>query len=401
METAPAAVPQSPDDWYRLGNARQDEGRDDLAVTCYERVVELAPGHAKAWNNLGVSNQKLGREAPAADAYRKALAIDASLLQALVNLAHLCREGGDFAGAEPLLAKASALDASNPVTWESLGQVRLRLNLPDPALDAFRGWLACDGSRLEPYLKLAELEIARGNPAAAERWYQGALEHHPANPLLRHMFAALRGETTPMPTEGYVEQLFDGIAADFEQQLRKLGYQMPEMLARTVLPLLQAYRPARVLELGCGTGLLGAALAPAAASMTGIDLSAQMLTRAATGGHYAQLVKTDLIGYLRAAEAGSFDAVLATDVFIYLGDLNPVFEGAARVLTPGGLFAFSAEALEAGNFALMLSGRYAHSAGYLRAAAARHGLSERSFERVPMRLEYGKPVEGWLAVFVR
>lgn len=183
--------------------------------------------------------------------------------------------------------------------------------------------------------------------------------------------------------------------------MRKLGYEIPEALARTILPLLQSYRPARVLDLGCGTGLLGAALAPAGASIIGIDLSAEMLARAAAGGHYAQLIKSDLVEHLRAAGAGTFHAVLATDVFVYLGDLEPVFEGAARVLAPGGLFAFSAEARETGDFALKPNGRYAHSASYLRAIASRHGLSERGFERVRVRMEHGTPVEGWLAVFVR
>jgi predicted TPR repeat methyltransferase len=168
-----------------------------------------------------------------------------------------------------------------------------------------------------------------------------------------------------------------------------------------VLPLLQPYRPARVLDLGCGTGLLGAALAPAAATITGVDLSAEMLERAATRGIYAQLAKAEMVEYLRAAGAATFDAVLAADVFVYLGDLEPVFEGAARALLPGGVFAFSVEALEAGGYALLPNGRYAHSASYLRAAAARQGLSERGFERVRLRIEYGTPVEGWLAVFTR
>ena len=401
MEQATPAEPDSADGWYRLGNARQDQGRDDLAAECFERAVKMEPAHAKAWNNLGASRHKLGRAELAAAAYRQALSIEPSLLQALVNLAHLRREGGDHAGAESLLARAAALDSSSAETWEALGRVRAHLGRPDAALEAFRAWLAYDRSRIEPYLNLAGVEIARGDPGAAEKWFRTALEHHPADPTLRHMLAAVRGETTAVPNAGYVEQLFDGMARDFDRQLQNLGYKVPEALARVVLPLLERARPARVLELGCGTGFLGAELAPAGADITGVDLSAQMLERAAARGVYARLVKGDLVEETRRAAAGTLNAVLAADVFGYLGDLDAVFEAAARALAPGGVFAFSVEGLESGDFILRPNGRYAHCAAYLRALAARQRLTEHRMERIRVRLEHGAPVEGWLASFIR
>jgi predicted TPR repeat methyltransferase len=401
MAPAPTPDPDSADGWYRLGNARQDEGRDDLAAACYERAVRLEPGYAKAWNNLGVSRYKLGRAELASEAYRCALASEPDLLQSLVNLAHLCREAGDPASAEPLLARAAALDASNPDRWETLGRVRVQLGRADPALESFRAWLACDRTRIEPYLNLAGVEIVRGRLTEAEKWFRAALEHHPQDPTLRHMLAAVRGETTPTPGTAYVEKLFDGMATQFDQQLQKLGYKAPEAMARRVLPLLRRDRPARILDLGCGTGFLGAELAPAGAEITGIDLSAEMLQRAAARGVYAKLIKGELVEQTRCIAAGTLDAVLAADVFIYLGDLGPAFEAAAQALAPGGVFAFSVEALESGDFALRPTGRYAHSAAYLRVLAARHGLTEHAMERIPLRLEHGVMLEGWLAVFRR
>jgi predicted TPR repeat methyltransferase len=399
MAPAPTAEPDSADGWYRLGNARQDEARDDLAADCYERAVQLDPAHAKAWNNLGVSRQKLDRAGLAADAYRQALAIEPALLQGLVNLAHLCLDTGDAAAAEPLLARAAALEPSNPVTCEALGRVRERLGRTDAALAAFRAWMECDRSKLDPYLDLARIEIARRNAAAAEQWFRAALEHHPVNPMLQHMLAAVRGQTTAMPAAGYVEQLFDGMAQGFDRHLQNLGYQTPQALARAVLPLLPRDRPARVLDLGCGTGLLGAELAPAGAQITGVDLSAEMLRLAEARGVYALLVKGELVEHTRSIQAGSLDAVVATDVFIYVGDLDAVFGTVA--LAPGGVFAFSVELLETGDFVLRPNGRYAHSAAYLRALAARCGLVERGMERTRLRVEHGQPVEGWLASFTR
>jgi predicted TPR repeat methyltransferase len=401
MEPAPTTDPDTADGWYRLGNARQDEGRDDLAAECFEHAVRMEPGHARAWNNLGASRHRLGGAELAAAAYRRALAIEPTLLQALVNLAHLCREGGDAEAAEPLLARASALDPSNAGTWEALGRVRVGLGRHDAALESFRAWLECDRSRLEPYVNLAGIELARGNLAAAGAWFLAGLEHHPADPTLRHMLAAVRGEAKPLPAAGYVEQLFDGMAREFDVTLQRLGYRVPEMLARAVLPLLRRAPRARVLDLGCGTGLLGAALAPAGAEITGVDLSAEMLQRAAARGVYARLVKGELVEEMRSAAPGTLDAVLAADVFVYLGDLESVFEAAVRALATGGVFAFSVEALESGDFALRPSGRYAHSAAYLRALAARCGLAEHRMERNIVRIEHGVPVEGWLASFTR
>lgn len=401
MDPALSANTDSADGWYRQGNDHQDQGRDEPAAACYERAVRLEPGHAKAWNNLGVSRHKLGRAAIAADAYRRALAIEPELQQALVNLAHLCREAGDLAEAEPLLASAAALEPSNPLHWEALGRVRVQLKRPDEALVAFRAWLDCDRARLDPYINLAGVEIVRGDLAAAEKWFRAALELLPGDSTLRHMLAAVRGETTPGPGTEYVEKLFDGMARQFDQQLQSLGYNAPELMARKVLPLLRRDRQARVLDLGCGTGFLGAALAPAGAHVTGIDLSAEMLRRAQARGVYAKLVKGELVEQMRLLDAGSFDAVLAADVFVYLGDLDAAFEAAALALAPGGVFAFSVEALEQGEYALRPNGRYAHSPAYLRKLAARRILAEHAMERFPLRYEHGVLLEGWAAYFIR
>jgi predicted TPR repeat methyltransferase len=401
MQRAPTADPDTADGWFRRGIEHEDQGSDDLAVGCYERAVAIDPGHAKAWNNLGASLYRLGRKAPATDAYRRALAIDPDLVHALLNLAHACRESGDAAGAEPLLARVAAIDPSKAEYWEALGRVRVQLGRPDAALDAFGAWLACDRTRLEPYFNLAGVEIARNKPAAAEKWFRAALEHHPADPTLRHMLAAVRGEAPPKPADGYVEQLFDGMARNFDSQLERLGYQVPALLARTIPPLPRREPCARILDLGCGTGLLGAALAATGAAITGVDLSAEMLQRAEVRGVYAKLIKGDLVEQARLGAAGSFDAVLAADVFVYLGDLAAVYEAVARALAPGGVFAFTVEAADGGEFSLRPKGRYVHSAAYLRALASRWSFTERRMDRIQTRLEHGVPVEGWLAVFVR
>jgi predicted TPR repeat methyltransferase len=126
-----------------------------------------------------------------------------------------------------------------------------------------------------------------------------------------------------------------------------------------------------------------------------------MLDIAAGRGAYAQLEQGELTAVLARIPTGSAQAVLAADVFIYVGNLEAVFAEVARVLAPDGLFAMSVEGLEDGSYQLQPTGRYAQSPGYLRMLAARCGLQERKIERAHIRREGSGAVEGWIALFAR
>jgi predicted TPR repeat methyltransferase len=109
----------------------------------------------------------------------------------------------------------------------------------------------------------------------------------------------------------------------------------------------------------------------------------------------------DLIESLSLPEP-SYDLVLATDVFIYIGKLDEVFAACQQILRPAGLFAFSVEAEETGpDYALRPSGRYGHSAAYIRRLAEQHGFAGMSGCHVTLRKEAGVPMPGNLFVFKR
>jgi 2-polyprenyl-6-hydroxyphenyl methylase/3-demethylubiquinone-9 3-methyltransferase len=95
----------------------------------------------------------------------------------------------------------------------------------------------------------------------------------------------------------------------------------------------------RVLDAGCGGGLVARELAAAGAEVVGVDRSLGSLgvARRAAGGsfHPAQ-------GRLERLPFGdaSFDAVVAADVLEHLPDLPTAVAELARVLAPGGSFLF-------------------------------------------------------------
>ena len=155
-----------------------------------------------------------------------------------------------------------------------------------------------------------------------------------------------------------------------------------------------------VLDLGCGTGLSGAALRGLARQLTGIDLSPRMLARARERGFYDRLIEGDIVQVLAGQDA-SFDLVVAADVFVYIGDLEAVLASAGQVLRPGGWLAFSVESLSEGEYRLQPTGRYAHAPAYIEALARRHGFERVAEQEVTLRVEQGRPVAGQLQLWRR
>ena len=90
----------------------------------------------------------------------------------------------------------------------------------------------------------------------------------------------------------------------------------------------------------------------------------------------------------------SYDLILAADVLVYLGALEPLFAEVKSRLTTNGLFAFTVQAQDAAGFALGEDMRFAHSATYIETAATAAGLGLESLQPVSTRQDAGRPVPG-------
>ena len=95
----------------------------------------------------------------------------------------------------------------------------------------------------------------------------------------------------------------------------------------------------RVLDLGCGTGDLARHLASAGLHVTGCDISANMLSRAAASDPRGviELRRLDPMWRTLPFPAGRFDAVVTSSVLEYVNSPAVVLAECARVLRPGGV----------------------------------------------------------------
>jgi predicted TPR repeat methyltransferase len=232
--------------------------------------------------------------------------------------------------------------------------------------------------------------------------YRQWLREEPGNPVATHFLAACSGhDTPPRCSEAFIEKTFDEIAAKFDEHLQGLSYCGPKMVSQLLERVVSQGSRLDILDGGCGTGLCGPVLVPYARSLTGVDLSEQMLVRAQQRDIYDALVKADLTRYLQQ-HPDSFDLVAAADTLNYFGDLHPVLAAAHSALRENGLLAFATEhdtELDDG-FRLHPHGRYSHGQGYLVAALQANGFSVLEMRPDIMRIEFGKPVYS-LAVAAR
>ncbi|GAA4333884.1 tetratricopeptide repeat protein [Variovorax defluvii] len=367
------------------------------AEQLFQSSLALLPGRVSTLINLAATQVKLGRPQDALAAAEQVLAIEPGHADAWFHkataLSQLGHHQAALAGYEEVL-KIGTLPAAEP--WCRHGQTLQALDQPERALASYDRALAADP-------KLAQAWSNRGgilremhrHEEAAEAFRQ-ALAHGADAELHRYYLASVSPQPLPPTAPAqYVETLFDDYADDFDAHLVDvLGYRAHSTLVGHLAGLNRGpYKSA--LDMGCGTGLCAPLLKPMTRRLAGVDLSSLMLEKARALHLYDELAHADIVAHLRQTDA-RHDLVVSADVFIYVGDLDPVFAALEAVMEPGGLFCFSAECAssERPDFELLPSLRYAHSERYLRALAERRGFDWLRLVRAPIREDQRSSIPG-------
>lgn len=242
----------------------------------------------------------------------------------------------------------------------------------------------------------------------------------PGDPTVSHFAAIARqirdGRAHARPAPGYIAELFDHYADQFDGHLAKLDYRGPDVVADLVADLISdgvLAADGAIADLGCGTGLVGDRLRAATSwngHLTGVDLSPRMLEHT-TARHldgrpvYDAVAQADFVEFLDDRSSG-LDAVLAADAFIYVGDLRPVFAASARALRPGGWLVATLERLEPSarnepsvpGFLADLSGRYLHDDEWVERRLLDAGFDLVVVEPLSVRREAHRPTPGSVVV---
>ncbi len=137
-----------------------------------------------------------------------------------------------------------------------------------------------------------------------------------------------------------VVKRYTQFAPVYNQSVDDWGYQC----YRTSANALRHYvsNDQAILDAGCGTGLVGQALAAQGFSdITGIDISPEMLEQAEASGDYHQVQLQDLSQTPYPFANNSFTAITCVGVFSLIADPTLVLQEFCRLVRPQGYLVFT------------------------------------------------------------
>lgn len=130
-------------------------------------------------------------------------------------------------------------------------------------------------------------------------------------------------------------------APQYDELMVKWDYELPKQTVNYVKACGGDPNSA-VLDVGCGTGLVGKALAEAGyGTISGVDISPDMLKFAEATESYQSLQQHDLTQFPYPFADNTFPIVTAIGVLSTFEDIAPILRECCRLATPGGCFIFT------------------------------------------------------------
>lgn len=143
-----------------------------------------------------------------------------------------------------------------------------------------------------------------------------------------------------MPAPNHIAKAFDRIAADYDRFAALEQEVGRRLLDRTSFKRLE---PARILDLGCGTGNVSAALKKSfrKAQVLALDLSPAMLSGARRKSGLARPLRLICADMAHLPLAGRSVDMVVANLSMFWAPPEALFAEIRRVLRPGGMFLFT------------------------------------------------------------
>jgi predicted TPR repeat methyltransferase len=405
-----------------LARKKARGGDTGEAKRIYQDILAKFPKNKRARDGLkGLSSGPVGKESKVQDPPHEQLqalinlysqgqlkqALDQAniLLQKFPSssvLYNICgavyKDLGQFDASIEAFSRALTIQPDYADAYNNKGLVLKDQGKLEEAIKAYNKALAIKPDHADAYYNMGNALQEQGKLEEAIEAYNKALTIKPDEVELQYIVASLTGKTTTSAPKKYIENLFDEYSKTFEQSLvGKLEYKTPKLLADIIVKERGSGSLGSVLDLGCGTGLMGVEIKDYCSNLEGIDLSKKMLALADAKKVYDKLIHTDILDYLADTDL-CFDYFIATDVLVYVGDLTELFRLIKSRNKRKGKLVFSTEKNVTAGFQLETSGRYSHAKSYIEGLCKKFDYSIAYYAETDLRKEKGAFLTGGLYV---
>ena len=382
-----------------LGVFLNEQNKIEEAINSYKNAIKLKPDYSDAYYNLATIYKKTFRFKEAIQNYEESLKRKPEDTHAYFNIGLMFESLGKFDEAINYLKKALKINDHLPGVHFQLGIFFKKINRFEEAVNSFNQTIQINPNHEGAHFNLGTVleNLDKINDAVNE--YQHVLKLNPDNSIAKHLLNSLNGKTTPKPPDDYVIDTFDYCADIFDYHLvQKLNYKIPQKIFKLVKKTYpQDHKFVKVLDLGCGTGLSGKMFKPFSKELTGIDLSKKMIEKAKSKKIYNNLEQIEILQFLNKTTK-LYDLFLATDVFIYVGELEKIFSKILEKSTSNAKFCFSIEECKDKEFKLLQSARYAHSKKYIERISQKYGFTIKNFLQTEIRNDKKKSIRGYIFI---
>ncbi len=325
-ETAVEKNPYLADAYFNLGNLFLKKESLRQAEDAYKRALGIDNNFLDAHHNLAVCLYKQNRTTEALEHFRSAVIINPNHISALYNLAVILEETDD-------LTESAGLYFNLLVKKADIKDIRFRISNVLTLL--------CQKDKKS---KKTALDFAKG-------W----IKNYPDDVVACYTYAALTGDKVDKKLlTSYSETLYDAFAETYDEKLKLLDTKTLTEIEK-ILPK----KAKNILDLGCGTGSLALKLTNYQ-TLTGVDLSKEMLLKAQEKNLYTRLVHQEGIDFLKA-DNSFYDLIVSADVTGYLFDIKEFILSVYNCLEKEGSFIFTIEIGEKEESYLSSLGRYLHN----------------------------------------
>ncbi|MDI9349626.1 MAG: methyltransferase domain-containing protein [Candidatus Symbiobacter sp.] len=356
MDAADAVMLDSknPEASDRLGILLVAARKFDQAALCFAEALKLKPDNLNYCQHLARTFELMEAPKAAIELYQAMIAQDPMRELTYHQVANLLEATGDYAGVLAVYEQAIENNCVTSEIYRHAGMAARKLDMHDLAKARFMAGLA---------LK-------------------------PNDAVLLH-FVSLGNQTTPKSLpDAFVAERYNQLAATYESELILRNIRAPGLIRSALIKIRPRISPDRpnpqklssVLDLGCGTGIIGIMVSDLTVLLKGVDLSGQMLNLAQSKGIYHELQHVSAQKIL-TDETRMYEVITASGLMPYIGEAENFAAILYSRLQPNGVAIFDFESGEdSDRYALNSSGLFLHHPDYIKLSLEKAGFEIAAFD---------------------